>query len=98
MVVNASPNFQSPLRPGVTVHHDVHTLVAHCLREMRNVSMRTGRGDNGLDAKAPIIISMDNVAWSTTSYQTAAPAPTVGDPMHYDAFIQRLCGEYRARF
>lgn len=98
MVVNTSPIFQSPLRPGITVHRNVSALVAHCLREMRNVSMRTGLGGDGLDAKAAIVVSMDNIAWQTTSFLTAAPAPTVGDPMHYDAFIQRLCGEYRTRF
>jgi len=26
------------------------------------------------------------------------PAPTVGDPLHYDAFIQALCALYAERF
>ena len=26
------------------------------------------------------------------------PAPQVGDPMHWDAFIQRLCADWRSRF
>jgi len=98
MVVNASPTFRSPLRPEITQHRNVQALVTHCLREMRNVSMRTGPGGDGLDAKAAIVVSLDNVDWPATSYLSVAPAPTVGDPMHYDAFIQKLCGEYRAHF
>ena len=98
MVVNASPTFRSPLRPEITQHRNVPALVTHCLREMRNVSMRTGPGGDGLDAKAAIVVSLDNVDWAATSFLTSAPAPTIGDPMHYDAFIQRLCGEYKVRF
>ena len=98
MVVNASPTFRSPLRPEVTIHRNVGSLVAHCIREMRNVSMRTSPSSDGLDAKAAVVVTVDNVAWPTAAYVTSAPAPAVGDPMHYDAFIQRLCAEYTVRF
>jgi hypothetical protein len=98
MIINASPTFRSPLKPETTVHRNVGLLVEHCVREMRNVSMRTGPGRDGLDAKAAIVVAVDNIDWSTAAYAAGSPAPSVGDPIHYDAFIQKLCAEYRTRF
>ena len=97
MIINASATFRSPLRPEITVHRDVRPLVEHCIREMRNVSMRTSPGMDGLDAKGAIVVTVDNVAWPSASYVTGSPAPAIGDPMHYDAFIQRLCSQYQSR-
>ena len=45
-------------------------------------------------------------SWSTMTTSTGPPAedherppaPQIGDPMHYDGFIQRLCAEWRSRF
>ena len=98
MVVNAAPTFKSPLRPDVTVHKDPPGLVAHCIREMRNISMRTDPAGHGLDAAALLVVSMDNVNPRDTEYVTSAPTPAVGDPLHYDAFVQRLCTTYTERF
>jgi hypothetical protein len=56
---------------------------------------RTGYG---LDAKAVILGNMDNIDRPRTKYETKPPAPNVGDPMHYDSFIERVCAEYRSRF
>ena len=56
--------------------------------------MSTG---NGLDAKTGIVVDMDNMIWGATKYHEDPPAPRVGDPLHYDAFIQRLCSEYVSR-
>jgi len=98
MVVNASPTFKSPLRTEVTDHRDVRALVIHCLREMRNVNMRSSGTGEGLDAKAAVVVAMDNIDPASTSYVTSAPAPPVGDPMHYDAFLQRLCSQFSSRF
>ena len=65
---------------------------------IRGVVVRSGPTGNGLDAKTGIVVDMDNMNLATTRYHEAAPAPKVGDPMHYDAFIQRLCSEYASRF
>jgi len=32
------------------------------------------------------------------AFVSRAPAPQVGDPLHYDAFIQALCALYTERF
>ena len=98
MVVNAAPTFKSPLRPDVTVHKEPAELVEHCVREMRNISMRPGLGGHGLDASGVLVVNMDNVHLHGTDYVATAPAPLVGDPLHYDAFVQRLCAAYTERF
>ena len=98
MVVNAAPTFKSPLRSDVTLHKDPPGLVEHCVREMRNISVRVGQTDHGLDAAAVLVVSMDNTNLPDTDYVVAPPAPAVGDPLHYDAFVQRLCAAYTQRF
>jgi len=40
---------------------------------------------------------MDNNDLQSTSYVIGPPAPAVGDPLHYDSFIQRLCRVYAGR-
>jgi len=98
-VVNAAERFRSPTRrPGdITTHRDPLDKVEHCLSELRNVSVRGGPTGTGLDAKAGLVVDMDNMDLESTSYLVNTPAPRVGDPMHYDAFIQRLCAEYTSR-
>lgn len=100
LIINASPTFRSPLRAGgvITTHANIADKVQHCMNEIRAVSMRGGPTGYGLDAKCAIVVSMDNVNLASTSYVTRAPAPQVGDPLHYDSFIQRLCLEYRRRY
>jgi hypothetical protein len=100
MVVNGSPTFRSPLRPEghVTTHNQVDDKVKYCIDEVRAISVRGGPTGYGLDAVAAIVVNMDNLNLAHTSYVANAPAPQVGDPLHYDAFIQRLCSEYRGRF
>ena len=98
LIVNVSPTFKSPLRLAITQHKDPGGLVRHCLEQMRAVATRTGLNTAGLDARAAIVLEMDNVENEGTSYVIASPAPAVGDPMHYDAFIQAICSQYRERF
>ena len=102
-VVNRSRTFKSPLRGGQVTTHARHEtamfdLVGHCINELRNVAERNDPSGYGLDAKLAIVASMDNVALPSTSYWERPPAPQVGDPLHYDSFLQRLCEQYRQRF
>jgi hypothetical protein len=101
MVVNAAPDFQSPLRLVLTKHGTaarVTELVSHCVNEMRNVRERSSMGSVGMDAKNLLIIDFPNVAGANAHFIERAPAPLVGDPLHYDSFIQRLCALYMSRF
>ena len=98
MVINAASTFKSPLKGEVTVHKDPVELVEHCVREMRNLSMRPDPAGHGLEASAVLVVNMDNEDLQSTEFVVTAPAPPVGDPLHYDAFVQRLCTTYTERF
>ncbi len=98
MVINAAPRFQSPLVSHVTEHRRPKAQVEHCMNEMRAVSVRRERYGAGIDAGCAIVVRHDNIDPSLTTFVTAAPAPQVGDPLHYDAFIQKICALYEERF
>ncbi|MGH7424921.1 MAG: hypothetical protein ACREJP_01985, partial [Candidatus Methylomirabilales bacterium] len=99
MVINAAPRFQSPLvLDRVTEHKNPTALVAHCMNEMRAVTTRSEVEGRGIDAGCVLVVVHDNIDPAPTRYWTQQPAPQVGDPLHYDAFIQKLCFEYVFRF
>jgi hypothetical protein len=97
-VINQAALFRSPLRSEVTKHKDPKALVKHCLNELRSVTSRSGVQGEGLEAKAAVVVDMDNQDFGATRYVSDTPAPQVGDPLHYDAFIQCICGLYVSRF
>jgi hypothetical protein len=98
LVINGASTFKSPLRLGPTVHRNPANLIEHCIAEFRSVSTRGGAKGYGLEAKCAVVVSMDNVNHASVTYLTTAPAPPVGDPLHYDAFIRTLCDCYSQRF
>ena len=98
LVLNAADTFRSPLRAAPTVHRRVPALIEHCLLQARSITTRSSLHAQGLDANCVIVIDMDNQDLPGTRYATGSPAPPVGDPLHYDAFIQKLCSLYRERF
>ncbi len=100
MVLNIAERFKSPLRAedDITVHRNPKALVEHCMGEAQAISVRGGPTGNGLDAKCVIVVEDDNIDVAAAEYFETPPAPQIGDPMHYDAFIQRLCAEWSTRF
>lgn len=97
-VVNAAETFKSPLRPETTRHNNPSGLVKHCISELRSVASRGGSTGYGLEARCAIVVDMDNQRLASTAYLTNPPAPRVGDPLHYDAFVQSICRCYAERF
>jgi hypothetical protein len=95
LVLNIAERFKSPLRAedDITAHREPPALVGHCMGEARAISVRGGPTGNGLDAKCVIVVDDDNMELANVKYHEAYPAPQVGDPMHYDAFVQRLCAD-----
>lgn len=98
LLINASPIFRSPLRSEATTHRNPEELVRHCVTELRAVAFRGGSRTDGLDAKCAIVVSIDNVDPGSVRFITSAPAPPIGDPLHYDAFIRTICDLYTRRF
>lgn len=100
LVLNAASTFRSPLRPPgvITQHKNLPAMLQHCANEVQAVTVRAGSHGAGLDAKTLLVIDNDNQNLPATSYYTTPPAPKVGNPMHYDTFIQRICSEWTGRF
>jgi hypothetical protein len=98
LVVNIASTFRSPLRPDATAHRNPEKLVQHCVDQMRAVAVRPGAGGTGLDAKGILVVDLDNENLPGASYRVNRPAPPVGDPLHYDAFVQAICQAYTGRF
>jgi hypothetical protein len=103
VLINAAKEFQSPLRPAITVHREPMELVKHCMGEFNSVTMTSGSSHAGLDANCVVVIDMPNVRTDHTppysaAYVTKTPAPSPGHPLYWDAFIQRICQLYCARF
>jgi len=98
LLINSAPLFKSPLRAEPTRHHQPEALVKHCVDQLRAVATRTSADGAGMDAKAAIVLDMENITLGRVRYAKSPPAPSVGDPMHYDAFIQAMCNQYSERF
>lgn len=98
LIVNAAATFRSPLRPRATVHRNPVVLVEHCIGELRSVAARGGQTGYGLEARCAIVVDMDNQNPASTRFLARPPAPTTGDPLHYDSFIRSICEHYSRRF
>lgn len=98
-VVNIAERFRSPLRREVTVHRNIQDLVKETMRLLRALPTRSApTPDAGLEANATILVNHDNVSLKKTRLVTAPPAPQVGDPLHYDTLLQRICDRYTQRW
>jgi hypothetical protein len=98
-VVNIAERFKSPLRPEVSVHRNVRALVQETMALLRSLPQRAAPSDApGLEANGAILVSHDNIDNRGSSLVVAPPAPQVGDPLHYDAFLHRICDSYTDRW
>lgn len=99
MVVNIADRFRSPLRSEVSIHRNVRGLVEETMGLLRALPVRSSPGDlAGLEANGGIVVSHDNVDREQTRLITTLPAPQMGDPLHYAAFLQRICDRYAQRW
>ncbi len=98
-VFNIAPSFRSPLRSATTIHRNPSVLVREGIGLMRSLPMRAIPTDPpGLEANAVIVVAHDNQDLVQSSLHDRTPAPRMGDPLHYDSFIQRICEIYRQRW
>lgn len=98
-VVNVAESFKSPLRPDVSIHRNVRALVQETVALLRALPVRSNPGEaGGLEASGAIVVNHDNIDRGNTRLVTTAPAPQVGDPLHYDAFLRRICDRYMQRW
>jgi hypothetical protein len=99
-VVNIADAFRSPLRPSVTKHRNPHNLVRFAVDLLRTIPTRSHPANGpGLEANAVVVVNYDNSKKPTVSVvHSAAPAPSPGDPLHWEGFVRRLCDLYVQRW
>jgi hypothetical protein len=98
-VVNIARRFKSPLRPMISQHPNIERLVRETLGLLRTLPTRAAPGEGpGLEANGAIVVDHDNVDPKKTRLVTGSPAPEVGDPLHYDAFLRQICDRYTQRW
>lgn len=98
-IVNSAKRFKSPLRPDVSVHRNIEELVQETLGLLRALPTRSTPPEGaGLEANAAILVDHDNITLKRTRLVRAAPAPQVGEPLHYDTFVRRICDRYTQRW
>jgi hypothetical protein len=99
IVVNIAERFKSPLRSDTSTHRNVRALVQETLGLLRSLPQRSARGEStGLEANGAIVVNHDNLDLGASTLVTAAPAPQIGDPLHYDSFLRRICDSYTLRW
>lgn len=112
VLLNIAPTFRSPLRnietecpnckhvftPTLeTAHEHPEELVEFGIGLFRNLPVRSA-GGVGLEAISVIVVDHTNAPGRRATIHTKAAAPQVGDPLHYDHFIQRICQTYSKRW
>lgn len=98
LLVNAAERFQSSLLAAISAHRQPDRLVRLCVDQMRAVPMRRGIEGVGMEALAVVVVEYSNEPGAKARYPASGAAPRIGDPLHYDAFLQAICGHYRDRF
>jgi hypothetical protein len=98
-VVNIAVRFKSPLRAEPSAHRNVKELVSETMGLLRALPLRSVAGDvSGLEANGAIVVEHDNIENAQSRLVTILPAPQVGDPIHYDSFLTRICDRYNQRW
>lgn len=97
-IINLASQFKSPLRSNMTSHKNVADLVGGAVRLFRSIQQRTAREQRGLEANTVIVVDHENVPGRPPRLISRAPAPQVGEPLHYDSFVRRICDRYTERW
>jgi hypothetical protein len=98
----------------ITVHGDKRRTARQFAKEtidrFRSIHLRNGPSDApGLEALGVVAIEHDNVRRNPDASEYAhlhkptgvapvPPSPPIGDPLHYETMIQRICNAYTQRF
>lgn len=99
-VINIGESFRSPLRRGLTKHHNPTELVRGAIDLLRTIPVRSHPSNGpGLEANAVVVINYDNSKRPAVSLiPSSSPAPRPGDPLHWHSFVRRICDLYVQRW
>lgn len=98
----------------ITVHGSPRAPARQVARNavdiFRSIPLRNGASDPpGMEAIGVVVVEHDNLAFhpdpgkfsgihQPTRIAPAPPNPKIGDPLHYQSMLQRICNAYTERF
>lgn len=98
----------------ITLHADsrkgARAIGKNAVDKFRSIHLRTSVSDPpGMEAIGVIVVEHDNLTFHpnpgkyakvhhSTRIADAPPSPALGDPLHYQSMIQRICNAYTERF
>jgi len=105
-MVNSAQTFVSPLRnpwplgarPTVVTRHNQPRDAVSVVEKLSQLPRRSSTGETGFDAFGMIVVRCANDG-SPVELQEDHPAPTCGEVLHYDSFLERIetCLLYTSR-
>jgi len=99
LVLGPPPTGLARAVTGKGIHRNVRALVQETMALLRSLPQRSARGEGpGLEATGAIVVSHDNINNDRTELILTPPAPQIGDPLHYDSFLRRICDSYTQRW
>lgn len=102
LMVNMAPRFRTPLprrSGGMNEHKNVERLVAEIAMMISGLARAEAQpGRPGIEALGVIVVAHSNVPGEESRLVTRPPAPQVGQPLSYTAFLRELCEAFAARF
>jgi hypothetical protein len=93
-----------------TAKKNVRVLAKETVDKFRSIHLRNGSNDQpGMEALGIAVVEHDNLAihpdaakhaplHKATITAPTPPNPAIGDPLHYESMIQRICNAYSQRF
>ncbi len=98
VVINMSTHFRSPLRNEETEHRNIERIVAETIPLFQEILKDEQSGRPGLDAVGVSVVDYSNAPGSECKLIEGSPAPDLSSPLHYQAFLSRICRDFTARF
>jgi hypothetical protein len=101
IVINCSAAYKNPdafakelLRP----RFDMRKVVTDTVKIFADIPLRMTREEPNDQPEAIAVVVVDYDGQNPAKLMSGEPAPQVGSPIHYENFIQRICGLYQRRF
>jgi len=100
-VINIASTFVSPLRqhtgtPLVVTQHNQPGVTGSMVTHLRGLPIRNEVGQVGFDAFTQAVVNCNNQNGATL--HTELPAPQLGEPDHFDTFMNRISLAFEQRF
>lgn len=98
VAINMSSHFRSPLRTEELEHRNIERIVASTIPLFKEILRDERSGRPGLEAIGVSVVDYSNHLGSECKLIEDPPAPDFSSPLHYQAFLSKICREFTNRF